>query len=138
MVKEVTGLDFGYPPSCSVCREILVVRDSTGTRGYLLKPELKAGPYIGSHPTVLLVGQDPTLRTRHIYTALEFGQRDSALRRWIEEEILTPLGFTADDVYATNLVKCTFPYRTPSQWAKMKGVPLRISCTTSLGDAASI
>jgi len=119
--REPNSFSFGYPTFCSLCcNEILHARHA----GYLIRPRLEAKPYIGSSPKVFLIGQDPTLANRQIETVLEFDREGSQLRRYIEKEILAPLGFTTDDVYATNAVKCTFPARTPAEWAKMKGVPV--------------
>jgi uracil-DNA glycosylase len=89
---------------------------------HIIRPTLTAKPYVGSSPKVFLIGQDPTLVNRQIETVLEFEREDSPLRGYIEKEILAPLGFSLEDVYATNAVKCTFPGRTPAQWAKTKGV----------------
>jgi len=91
--------------------------------GYLMKPELKAKPYVGMSPKVLLIGQDPTLINRQVETVFELDRPNSRLRKYVEQEILVPLGFTVDDVYATNAVKCTFSGRTPGQWARARHVP---------------
>lgn len=119
--EELNSSSFGYPFSCSLCiGEIVHVRST----GYLLRPELKAKPYVGMSPNVLLIGQDPTLINRQSETVLELDCQDSPLRRYIEKEILAPLGFTSEDVYATNAVKCTFPGATPAQWSKRMGVSI--------------
>jgi len=104
----------GYPTACSLCSDRLIL-----IRGCRPIPKLEAKPYVGSRRKVFLVGQDPTLSTRRINTVFEFDRKDSQLRRYIEENILTPLGVVPDDVYATNAVKCTFPnLQTPARWAK--------------------
>jgi uracil-DNA glycosylase len=107
-------LSTGYPAFCKLCSEMW--------HGYLITPRLKVKPYIGNSPKVFLIGQDPTLTKRQSETVLEFDHANSRLRRYIENEILIPLDFTSEDVYATNAVKCTFPGRTPRQWAKIMGI----------------
>lgn len=114
--KKHDSFSMGYPASCTLCSEMW--------HGYLITPRLKVKPYTGNSPKAFLIGQDPTLTNRQSETVLEFDHANSHLRRYIENEILMPLGFTSEDVYATNAVKCVFPGRTPTQWAKMMGIPI--------------
>jgi uracil-DNA glycosylase family 4 len=136
-------LNSGYPVSCSSCNTVVTLTYPRGmpiyminrtgeletaiaqSAGYRIVPKLQVRPYIGKSVNVFIIGQDPTLSTRQASCVLELDQEDSPIRKYIEESILHPLGFTVDDVYATNAVKCTFPsMKTPSCWAKEKRIPV--------------
>jgi len=116
---ETRSLNYGYPTSCSLCKEVVHIHEASGLFAVLLTPTLEVKPYAGTSPKVLLIGQDPTLRNKRVGTALEFDREKSPLRQYIVNYVLAPLGLTTDDVYVTNAVKCTFPgQHTPADWAK--------------------
>lgn len=113
----------GYPISCSLCNEAQLLLEA-GVEGL----RLEAQPYQGSNsPLVFLVGQDPTLSARRIETVLELDRQDSQLCKYIQNKVLRPLKLSLSDVYATNVVKCTFPsYRTPAKIARDKHILVEV------------
>lgn len=104
-----------YPLSCKICND-------KGLSRRIVQSEisLQAKPVRGSRPFVMLVGQDPTLSQGIARTVLTLGKEDERTeqRDWILGELMQPAGLQLRDIYATNLVKCTFPgNRTPSHIA---------------------
>jgi len=111
----------GYPETCELC-----TRDASIPAGLGRELALAVRPFIGSKPTVMVVGQDPTLMKRDVGTVLELDKPTSRLYRFIAGDILEPVGIDlARDVYATNLIKCRFPNKeTPRILAKNHGVSM--------------
>ncbi len=92
----------GYPTSCSICSEH---KTELGIGGL----ELTVKPFMqGENPTVMLVGLNPTLTKKKAHTVLELDDKKSPIYSYIVNDVLQPSGISLKDVYATNLVKCTF------------------------------
>ena len=103
-----------FPDKCDIC-----ARTNINTNMFNGNIELSLRPIKGSTPSVMLVGQDPTVAKGKIYSVLDLDNRDSRLYKYIVGEILEPAGLRIDNVYATDLVKCRFPdNQTPSSICK--------------------
>lgn len=92
---------FGYPqPSACKCE---------GGR-------LVARPYYTNRNTksLMLIGQDPTIRSGEATTVLGFDDETSQLQIWLRE-VFGKTTLTTFTVYATNVVKCTFNALPSSQ-----------------------
>jgi uracil-DNA glycosylase len=94
----------GYPDICNKCVEQKVNVDLF--QGNIT---LKAKPFKGNNPRVMLVGLNPTLRQGEASCVLELNNKKSPIFKFIVDKILKPVGLKLEDTYATNLVKCTFP-----------------------------
>jgi len=94
----------GFPRNCDTC-----VRAKISTHLFNGNIELNLKPVEGANPSVLLVGQDPTIAKGAIYSALDLENPKSPLYKYIVGEILQPAGLGIDNIYATDLVKCRFP-----------------------------
>ena len=93
----------GFPRACDVC-----VRENINTHLFQGSLELDLRPVKGANPSVMLVGQDPTVTKGKIYSVLDLESRGSLLYKYIVGEILQPVGIKIDNIYATDLVKCRF------------------------------
>lgn len=112
----------GYPASCQLCVEQGVEQE------YLSAPiELKCRPFTPTDtPEILIVGQDPTIRSGEAATVLMLDLPRNPVYNFIKGKILNPLDLTLDDIAATNVVKCTFPgNRPPNSIARENRVQLR-------------
>lgn len=92
---------FGYPLTCNDCKELNDKLNLTVEPFY--KP--------GSKFKLMLIGQDPTIfndpdRNR-VKQVLMLDDEKGQLRRWILD-IVGKNHFEEMEIYATNLVKCTF------------------------------
>jgi uracil-DNA glycosylase len=56
----------------------------------------------------MLVGLNPTLTKKKARTVFELDDKKSPIYRYIVDDIIKPTGIDLDDIYATNLIKCTF------------------------------
>jgi uracil-DNA glycosylase len=90
---------FGYPKECNKCKD-------------LPSCELKVSPYykIGGSFKLMLIGQDPTIfkKPERVKQVLMLNEKNSQLTRWLRG-IFGDNNFDDLTIYATNLVKCTFP-----------------------------
>ena len=93
----------GYPEACNKCVEQKVNEDLF--QGNI---KLTAKPFKGSNPKVMLVGLNPTLLEGEVSCVFELN-KDSLISKYIVDDILKPTWLETEDIYATNLVKCTFP-----------------------------
>lgn len=92
----------GYPVSCNICSEH---KAELGIGGL----ELSVKPFKQrENPTVMLVGLNPTLTKKKVHTVFELDNKKSPIYSYIVNDVLLPSGLSLDDVYATNLIKCTF------------------------------
>jgi uracil-DNA glycosylase family 4 len=94
----------GFPTDCDIC-----VRAKINTHLFDGSLELDLRPVKGANPSVMLVGQDPTVANGKICSVLDLEKPKSRLYGYIVGEILQPAGLAIDNVYATDLVKCRFP-----------------------------
>jgi uracil-DNA glycosylase len=94
----------GFPTDCKVC-----VRAKINTHLFDGSLELDLRPVKGANPSVMLVGQDPTITKGRIYSVLDLENTNGSLYKYIVGEILQPVGIKIDNIYATDLVKCHFP-----------------------------
>ncbi len=108
----------GFPRECNLC-----VKAKTNKHFFQGDIELALRPVEGSNPSVMLVGQDPTVARGQIYSVLDLENTRGSLYKYIVGTILEPVGLKLDDVYATDLVKCRFPdNQTPRAVAKKHGM----------------
>ena len=92
----------GYPTRCSICSDHKM---ELGIGGL----ELSVKPFKqGSNPVIMLVGLNPTLTKKKVRTVLELDDKKSPIYRYIVDDILKPACIDLDNIYATNLIKCTF------------------------------
>lgn len=94
----------GFPKSCDIC-----IREKVNKNLFEGNIELDLKPVKGSNPSVLLLGQDPTIAKGKVYSVLDLENSSGSLYRYIVSEILTPSGLSLQDIYATDLIKCRFP-----------------------------
>lgn len=66
----------------------------------------KLPPFESDKKEVMIIGHSPTVRSSSKITVTLDLNRKSNIYRYINSEILEPLGITIDICYATNLVKC--------------------------------
>jgi len=70
----------------------------------LTKPDAFYG---GVKPKVMIIGHSPTVRTsEQADVVLKLDNPNRALYKYINNNILQPLGITINDIYCTNLIKC--------------------------------
>ncbi len=96
----------GYPKACDVC-----IKEKVNAGLFKGDIELSVRPFKGSEPKVMLVGLNPTLRKGEVKCVFALDNEDSSIYKsnYIVDDILKPAGLKLDHIYATNLVKCTFP-----------------------------
>jgi uracil-DNA glycosylase len=94
----------GYPKECNLCRQKKI------TKGIGIEDlKLSVKPFQkGKNPYVMLVGLNPTLTKKQVKVVFELDDDDSTIYKYIVQDILPHVGLKIDDIYATNLVKCTF------------------------------
>src|SRR5262249_2664433 len=102
---------FGYPKACEQCKNL-----SQNDIALRVVPHYRPG----SAMRVMLIGQDPTIdkKPERVKEVLILDDPNSEIRRWLEE-IFGQDNFRAFTIYATNLVKCSFP-RPPSKLGGLK------------------
>jgi len=111
----------GFPRDCDIC-----VQAKINTHLFHGDIELNLKPVKGANPSVLLVGQDPTIAKGRIYSVLDLENTSSSLYKYIVGEILQPAGLKIDNIYATDLIKCRFPNnQTPKIISQSHGVKMR-------------
>ncbi len=102
----------GYPESCDICVRERIHAD-------LLPEDLRLDikPFIGVAPTVMIAGLNPTTSADYpVHHAFALKNPELPLYDYIVHDIVNAAGLNLDDIYATNLVKCTFPsYRQPRE-----------------------
>lgn len=109
-----------FPRECNLC-----VKAKINKHLFQGNIELALRPVEGSNPSVMLVGQDPTVARGQIYSVLDLENTRGSLYKYIVTAILEPVGLRLDDVYATDLVKCRFPdNQTPRAIAKQHGMTI--------------
>jgi len=94
----------GYPEACDIC-----IKEKVHVELFQGSIELSVRPFKGNKPKVMLVGLNPTLLKGQVRYVFELDDKDSPIYKYIVEDVLKPSGLQLEDIYATNLVKCTFP-----------------------------
>jgi len=93
---------FGYPKNCTLCHSF------DPTIRLTVKPHYKTG----SQTKIMLIGQDPTIfkdpDKNRVKEVLMLDQENGQLKRWLRNFIGSK-NFEQSEIYATNLIKCTFP-----------------------------
>ena len=92
---------FGYPKQCNSCQSINSAISLT------VEPHFKNG----STFKVMLIGQDPTIfkdpQRNRVKEVLMLDEENGQLKRWLKN-IFGNDNFDKVQLYATNLIKCTF------------------------------
>jgi len=94
----------GYPTSCSICLD----KKANAILGELA---LSVKPFRpGDNPSIMLVGLNPTLKKKmkRVKTVLDLDNVEGNFYKFTVSDVLEPVGIALEDVYATNLIKCTF------------------------------
>lgn len=79
---------------------------------------------MGKNPQVMLVGLNPTsMKELPVQCVFALDNSEFSIYKFIVDKILTPSGLRLGDIYATNLVKCTFSKDKSGQYQE----PRRIS-----------
>ncbi len=94
----------GFPKNCDLC-----VQAKTNAHLFYGNIELLSKPIRGTNPSVLLVGQDPTIAKGQVCSVLDLENTSGNLYKYITVDILNHAGLTQNNIYATNLIKCHFP-----------------------------
>ena len=71
--------------------------------------ELLTKPIRGTNPSIMLVGQDPTIAKGQVRSVLDLENTCGTLYRYITADILSHARLTLNNIYVTNLIKCQFP-----------------------------
>ncbi len=97
-------IDFGYPKKCTRCNSFETLTQTN--LQLIVKPFYQKGDGF----RLMLIGQDPTIfeRKERVKQVLMLDEANSQLRRWLES-LFGEENFGKFTIYATNLVKCTFP-----------------------------
>ncbi len=102
--------EFGYPESCILCKSF----DNCLEKNI----NLHVKPYHqeGNHFRLMLIGQDPTIfyKSERVHQVLMFDKETGQLKRWLKK-LFEPEDLSSFTIYATNIVKCTFP-KPPSTY----------------------
>ena len=109
------------PEFCDIC-----VREEINAD--LFRGNIELGPkaFKGTNPSVMLVGQDPTITKGQVHSVLDLENTSSLLYKYVVIEILEPIGLKLDNIYATNLVKCRFLYnQTPKTISEDHGMAIK-------------
>jgi uracil-DNA glycosylase len=104
-------MNFGYPTNCYKC--------NTSNECEEKNLELNVKPFYQERNNfrLMLIGQDPTIfvKKERVKQVLMLDEPNGQLRRWLEN-LLGKDTFGNFTVYATNLIKCTFP-KPPSTYS---------------------
>ena len=106
----MAGVSMGYPESCDIC-----VRERINADLFQGDLQLDIKPFIGIAPTIMIAGLNPTTSDDYpVQHAFALKNPELPLYEYIVHDILNAAGLNLDAIYATNLVKCTFPsYQQP-------------------------
>lgn len=95
---------FGYPVKCKLCNHSNVNEENN--------LQLLVEPFVqeGNEFNLMLIGQDPTIfkDKERVKQVLMLDEPNGQLRRWLEKLFGKEI-FNSFTIYATNIVKCTFP-----------------------------
>ena len=94
----------GLPETCDIC-----AKGKINAGLFQGSIEMGSRPFKGPNPSVMLVGQDPTIAKGQVDSVLDLENPSGQLYRFLVTEILEQVGLKVENVYATDLVKCRFP-----------------------------
>jgi len=95
----------GYPEKCNICVRQGIHKEMGDVN---LRLSVDRPYQTGKKPRVMLVGLNPTLIEKMAKAVLELDDERSRIYDFTFNDVLLPAGINKQDVYATNLVKCTF------------------------------
>jgi len=100
----IHNLNYGYPKECNLCNG----NETPDHPNVVLTVE----PFEkeGNSFKLMLVGQDPTIFNNpgRVEKVLMLNEKNGQLAKWLKR-LFGEKQFTEFSIYATNLVKCTFP-----------------------------
>lgn len=106
-----------YPIDCYLC-----VRAKTNSNMFSGDVQLPLRPIRGTNPSVMITGQDPTIAKRQDYSVLDLENKS----KYLDVNILSPVGLKLDNIYATDLVKCRFPDKqTPKKISQKNKIKIK-------------
>ncbi len=110
-----------FPTECNLC-----IKAKTNSHLFSGNIELLTKPIRGTNPSIMLVGQDPTIAKGQVYSALDLENTSSNLYKYISVDILNHAGQTLNNIYATNLIKCQFPNnQTPKSISEKNKIKIK-------------
>jgi uracil-DNA glycosylase family 4 len=110
-----------YPKGCDFC-----IKAKTNSHLFSGNIELLTKPIRGTNPSIMLVGQDPTIAKGQVYSVLDLENTSGNLYKYITVDILNHAGQTLNNIYATNLIKCQFPNnQTPKSISEKHKVKMK-------------
>jgi len=102
--------DFGYPLKCTICQQCEICSEKN------ISLQVKPFYQTGNEFRLMLIGQDPAIfyRSERVEQVLMLNEENGQIKRWLKNL------FEADNlakftIYATNIIKCTFP-KPPSTY----------------------
>jgi uracil-DNA glycosylase len=93
-----------FPSSCDICN-----KENINAHMFQGSIALDLKPIKGSHPSMLIAGQDPTITKGKVSSVLDLDNPKGTLYKYIVDQILHPADLGIENIYATDLIKCHFP-----------------------------
>ncbi len=110
-----------FPKECDLC-----IKAKTNSDLFSVNIKLLTKPIRGTTPSIMLVGQDPTIAKGQVSSVLDLENTSGNLYKYITVDILNHTGLTLNNIYATNLIKCQFPNnQTPKSISEKHKVKLK-------------
>ncbi len=111
----------GFPKECDLC-----IKTKINSRMFSGNIELLTKPIRGTNPSIMLVGQDPTIAKGQVRSVLDLENTSGTLYRYITADILSHARLTLNNIYVTNLIKCQFPNnQTPKSLSEKHKVKMK-------------
>ena len=111
----------GFPKECDLC-----IKTKINSRMFSGNIELLTKPIRGTNPSIMLVGQDPTIAKGQVRSVLDLENTSGTLYKYITVDILNHARLTLNNIYATNLIKCQFPNnQTPKSLSEKHKVKMK-------------
>lgn len=92
-----------FPKECDLC-----IKAKTNSHLFSGNIQLLTKPIRGTNPSIILVGQDPTIAKGQVHSVLDLENTSGNLYKYIVVDILNHARLTLNNIYATNLIKCQF------------------------------
>ncbi len=110
-----------FPKECDFC-----IKAKTNSDLFSGNIELLSKPIRGTNPSIMMVGQDPTIAKGQVSSVLDLENTSGNLYKYIAVDILNRVGLTLENIYATNLIKCQFPNnQTPKSISEKHKVKIK-------------